>query len=216
MALLDTMVVMPMDTGSGEDIAVNNFHFDTVAPSASDGPTLDAIQVALGTCVDAYTDLLGSDINPAAIRWKVYDALATPPRAPIRDVILKAGMTITGSTMPHELACVASFQGDRVSGVPQARRRGRIYIGPLSTAAVTGSAINAAMIASVNGAMKGLADAGNPTAGWTWCIFSRRGSSPPTPPTVVEVKDGWTDNAIDIQRRRGVKATVRTTWASVT
>lgn len=216
MALLNTMVLLPMDTGVGEDIAVNSFNFSTVAASASDAPTLDAIQVALGNCVDTYTDLCSSDLNLAQCRWKVYDAVAPPPRAPIRDVILKAGMSATGGVLPHELCCVASFQGVRISGVPQARRRGRIYIGPLSTASITGSVINATQIASVNSAMKTLADQGGDLAGWKWCVFSRAGVAPTAPPQAIEIMDGWCDNAIDIQRRRGVKPTIRTTWVSAT
>lgn len=216
MALLDTMVIIPMDTGSGEDIAVNTFHFATTLPDASDVLILNDIQIALGNCVQGYLAYCAADVKPTDVRWKVYDASAPTPRAPIRDVILKAGMTTGVSSLPHELAVCASFQGSRISGVPQARRRGRIYIGPLSASAMNGAVPATAFLTAINTAMKGLADAGNPTANWTWCVFSRRGIAPPAPPNAVEIIDGWTDNAFDTQRRRGVRATTKTAWVSST
>lgn len=216
MALLDTMVVFPMDTGSGEDIAVNNFHFRTTNADPNHGATLDAIQVALGNCVEAYMTIMANDVFPTNVRWKVYDALTAPPRAPVRDVILKAGLATGASSAVHELAICTSFQGERISGIPQGRRRGRIYIGPITTSAIAGSVVNPTAITAINAAMKGLADQGNEPAGWEWCVFSRRGAPPPAVPTATAVTEGWTDNSMDVQRRRGVKATTRNTWTSVT
>lgn len=94
--------------------------------------------------------------------------------------------------------------------MPQARRRGRIYLGPfgqtvLGTTAVTSDRPLAAAVTAIANAATALATA---TAGAVvpWVIYS------PTNGSGAVVTDGWVDNAFDTQRRRGVAATSRTLW----
>lgn len=217
MAYLDCLVTLGMDTAVGADAAVNTWHFQTENPSPSDSTTLFNIATALKNVYDAVDTYLSADIDPALCRLKIYDAEASPPRAPIFDSQLSATLTPGTSSLPHELAICASFQGAQVSGVPQRRRRGRVYFGPLTPTAMSVTLVSNAAITAVNGAMKGLADAGSVGAGWRWSVFSRAQiGPPPARPASIEVVNGWTDNAFDIQRRRGTAGTSRNAWVATT
>lgn len=94
---------------------------------------------------------------------------------------------------------------------PRARRRGRIFIGPLNaTATDTGSAViprpsDVFRADVVKSAAEHLsADAA--VDGWLWSVWSRADD------ILRFVVGGWVDDAWDTQRRRGVSATTRTTF----
>lgn len=101
---------------------------------------------------------------------------------------------------------VTSFQGARTSGSVQARRRGRIYIGPLKTTTSTNGRPNSTAITTLATASSALGIDLNAVADTTWCVWS------PTSGTAVPITDGWVDNAFDTQRRRGWDPTSRTTY----
>jgi hypothetical protein len=109
--------------------------------------------------------------------------------------------------MPPEVAICLSYQAAKISGVPQARRRGRVFIGPLNTSAMgTDGRPATAFINALVGAADALKDpAGAPD--WDWSTWS---SFDPTVSTVID--NGWVDNEFDTQRRRGRKYTTRTTF----
>lgn len=140
----------------------------------------------------------------AYINW--YDMLDPEPRVPYT---VPLGSTLTGvsnSNLPTEVALVVSFQGDPLPGVPQSRRRGRIYLGgwpqntfgasvgdafPYWATSVVTACSDSAMVNLLNG----------PDA--TWVVHS------PTANTYTEVTNGWVDNSADTQRRRSVPPTAR-------
>lgn len=111
-----------------------------------------------------------------------------------------------------EVACVLSYHSN-LSGVgegspagprPRARRRGRLYIGPIDhgRASVTvgsDSYLSPSFIDTVHGAALNLMQ----VAGGSWCQLSR------TERNARQVTGGFVDNAADIQRRRGIEATHR-------
>lgn len=129
--------------------------------------------------------------------------------------------------LPGEVSCCLSFHGD-LSGVPEdtpglppgpagdahpaARKRGRIYVGPLTmgaTVADTGAANGDQLpsgffINDLAFAAGQLHRASLATVNIVWVVASRRDN------VVSPVTGGWVDNAFDTQRRRGVKATART------
>lgn len=93
---------------------------------------------------------------------------------------------------------------------PRQRRSGRIYIGPLNSAAVTtGGPNNDAMPALafrevLHAAAEALADSARAVAaGGRWCIWSRADTF------LYTITDVSTDNALDSQRRRGAAPTSR-------
>ena len=110
-------------------------------------------------------------------------------------------------------AICASFHG----GAPiTARRRGRIYVGPLGTLGVAADVTNAphrpatAFMTHLRDAMSRLRT--QSLALSTPCIWVIRSSMPSV--NYVPVIGGWVDNAWDTQRRRGPVASARLTWSA--
>lgn len=139
-----------------------------------------------------------------------YSALpGTPPNYPFDEDTFNLGAVPSGTALPDEVAICLSFQGDREAGFPQARRRGRLYIGPLDTTAATGNRPASACLSAIANAAASLsaaviaADVSN-----YWAVWSQ------TDQAAVPLSDGWLDNAWDTQRRRGVLATSRTTFVT--
>jgi hypothetical protein len=131
----------------------------------------------------------------------------TKPNYPFEEDVFSISPVPTGSALPDELAVCMSFQGDRQAGFPQSRRRGRLYIGPLDSTAASANRPNPTILAGLGTAaatLKLAVDAIGGTA--AWCVWSTVDQAS------VPVADGWIDNAFDVQRRRGVLPTSRTTF----
>lgn len=213
MPIVRAQVVLQSATGLPKDNVSNTFHFDTASVASS---VLDSVTDNLITFYNANTTAfsVGYYISGAISRnsgvsyIKLYNLDDAEPRVPLRTT----GFTLVapGSTtqMPGQVALCLSFQAARVSGGAQARRRGRIYLGPLSAAA-QGSGVNADRPAT--GIITTLLDAGetlydNSLADNTlWTIYS------PTGDTNVGVNNLWVDDRFDTQRRRLESASIRTT-----
>jgi hypothetical protein len=113
----------------------------------------------------------------------------------------------TGTTLPTEVALCLSFQGLKAAGAPQARRRGRVYIGPLDEATNTDGRPSTTVISAIVTAATTLSSAVTALgAGYEWGIWSV------TDQHFVPAIDGWVDNSWDTQRRRGVDPNSRTTF----
>lgn len=132
------------------------------------------------------------------------------PQYPFDERTFNFASPPSGSSLPREVAMVASFQADRLSGSPQARRRGRLYIGPLKTSiCATDGNPTAVIQTGIPAAMaqfKTDIDAIAVLDGVTWLVWSGVNGFG------VPVSNGWTDNAFDTQRSRGNEATARVTW----
>jgi hypothetical protein len=213
-------------SGIREEDVVNTWAF---AIAESGGTILAPLSTVVGqltTFYNAVGDRLQGTISRAACTVKLYDLREARPQVPIFDGSL--GFTTaanSGEAMPAEAAICVSFQGVRESGKVQARRRGRVYIGPV-TSANTGSHArpNSADINDLVAAAQALIDASQASSTWKWCIFSPTnaggfyepgGSGPPYfgGDAMVVVDNGWVDNAWDTQRRRGLSPTARTTFS---
>lgn len=200
-----------MFTNLPEDVITNTLHFDPVGASPLE--TVQAtVQPLLETFYEAFyaNNIAGNYVKWAQATTKWY-ALADPePRVPI---VAPMPLTITtvASTVPTEAAVVLSFQGDPMSGVPMARRRGRLYMGGLGGSAVTASTtsqypmLNPAFITQWVAAASNFAEALD-GVGVHWSVWSTVDQAS------TLITNGWIDNAIDTQRRRGVDRTARTTW----
>jgi len=156
--------------------------------------------------------MLASYVDGANVRMKAYDLADPKPRAPKYNALLASlnANRSTGSAIPPEASICLSFQGARTSGASQARRRGRIFIPALAFlgAGTTSSFpdVPAGTRTDIAGAATALKTATS-GHGFLWSVYSRVDSA------AIPVTDGWVDNAIDTQRRRGNKATARTTWS---
>jgi len=188
-----------------EDTITNTWHFTTT--DTVEG-TLTLIKAALVTFYETL-DAYKSDLQLwASARVKIYNMSDPEPRVPINDVGLALSSAPSGTSLPHEVAAVLSFNGEYVSGFSQARRRGRIYFGPLNNTAFNDASglLNTTFVGILAGAGGALLTASNSASEWAWVVYSPTGS------TSYPVDAGWVDNAPDIQRRRGFKSTVRTTF----
>ena len=139
--------------------------------------------------------------------WKLYDRDDPTPRAPIAEGLWGFMVAPAGNPLPPEVALCLSFEGLPTSGIPQARRRGRIYLGPLDVDGLapvgrpTTTVVNRLVAA---GEVLRLASVA--AASWTWCVFSVVND------VNVPISRGWVDDEYDTQRRRGRVATVRTVF----
>jgi hypothetical protein len=121
-----------------------------------------------------------------------------------------------GSSLPQEIALVISLHAADSSipehgpGTrPKARYRGRVYIGPLSTAALDMD-LTSNRCRPLSGTVS---DFTKPpiqllTQDPTWSVWSRKDR------TLRPIVGGWVDDDYDVQRRRSTDPTSRTTWGS--
>ena len=208
MPIIRAQCVFPYGSNLPEDVITNTFHFDI--PTADPDPFFDAI-------ADNLSDLYTTCHNPAGgwanyVNWgaaevRFYLLAAPPPRVPaIRPLVVGASGSASSVT-PAEVSVCLSFQGEPLSGVPQARRRGRVYLGGFALPCATSSSVSpprvlTTLITQVQGAAETFMNACE-TALTPWQVWSTTDGS------AVEVTNGWVDNEPDIQRRRGVQPTLR-------
>lgn len=131
------------------------------------------------------------------------------PQVPFR--VTPFTITPGGSdALPTEVALCSSFTAATGSGVAAARRRGRVFLGPLRENGISTSTGHArpsgVLLQSVADATEALASALD-LAGFPLCVWSRRDD------TLYRVVAGWVNNEYDTQRRRGPETTARTVWS---
>lgn len=202
--IIRAQVSIPAVSTVSEDTVTNTWHFTT---TDTDEGTLSAVKTALSTFYEAL-DTYKSDLQLwTGARVKIFNMEDPPERVPIDDVGLTLTSAPSGGSLPHECACVLSFNGEYVSGASQARRRGRVYLGPLNVSVIgDNSMFTSTFYNVVVGAAGALLTASNAASDWAWIVYS------PTAEQGYPVVGGWVDNAVDIQRRRGFRASVRTTF----
>lgn len=159
-----------------------------------------------------YNILWANNVMSAALQmgghdWSLYKMSDPLPRVPVKEGVYATFSGSPSVAAPAELSMVLSFHGDlTVSGVNKARRRGRFYIGPLGF--LGGEPIGSNQVGYVHAAGNAMLLASSSNTDWTWVVYS------PTGDTSTPVVGGWVDNAYDVQRRRGLKATSRTVFPS--
>jgi hypothetical protein len=217
MAMMRVMFVGHGPSNLPEDRVVNTFHFND---SSAYGTHVEQITTALSrfytgtpSVFTGVTNPVGAWLSPwvqRAAELRFYDLTTAPPRVPtIVPMTLPA--PIAGSGLPEEVAVCLSIQTDVAPF--SARRRGRLFIGPLCNSAMfsaesTHSSRPAALFqADLAASAVGLCNAG--ASGWA--IRSTR----PTQNFVL-VGRGWIDDAFDTQRRRGPKPASRLNWVCST
>lgn len=213
MTVLRAQVVLPHDSGLSKDVITNTWHFNTYAGTAAANAQTVRTRLAAfytGTPLaegGPWTAFMGAHLGPGLITVKVYDLLDPEPRVPVHtgtfDITTEAG----GSQLPAEVALCLSFQAQPASGVAQARRRGRVYLGPFdSTALAADGRPGTSVIARIRSAASVLLNAND--ANLRWAVYSKASE----PDTGYDVHNGWVDNAWDTQRRRGLAPLTRVTF----
>lgn len=136
--------------------------------------------------------------------WKIYDRADPEPRAPTLMGTFSFASAPTGNPAPPEVSICLSFQAPQVSGVPQARQRGRVYLGPLDASIIDASGRPAvSTLTTARNAAITLLAASVAAATWDWVVWSTVNGS------AAGITNGWLDDEFDTQRRRGRLATTR-------
>lgn len=214
MANMRAQVVFQGFSNLPEDRFVNTWHFSNSLSAALHVPnivtTLDAFYKEENVGGEALDEFLSPAVN-RQYEYRIYDLADPEPRVP---TIIPKSMNSAAATSghPEELSIVLSFHG---APPVTARRRGRIYFGPLANmntiTTASGSqysSVHVNIIGHLIEAANAMLTASNANTGG-WAIRS----SVPTQ-NFVPVTGGFVDNGIDIQRRRGPDASARTNWGS--
>jgi hypothetical protein len=217
---------MTSTSGLPEDVVINDFALHFVAPPST--PELEEAMNIVGefyrqgaTAADRVGSYIGSGVDRGATHeLAAYQIVSGPLGSPVLTVDwLGPVAPLTAENLPLEVAACLSFHGT-LTGVmeeeldgdrPRARRRGRIYVGPLTTDAVDVTQFQPKLTAAFTAALRSnatnLADALQAaTQPAEWSVWSRRDV------VLHEVVGGWTDNAPDTQRRRGQAPSSRTVF----
>jgi len=193
-----------------EDLVVANYATNSWAFHSS-GTITDF--TGLTTCLkDFYDDLATywpSTMAQNGHQVKFYELPGLTPNYPVEETTFNLAANPTQTPFPSEVSLCLSFQGERVPGFPQARRRGRVYIGPLgSNASGTDARPSSTFInvlATAAATFKSNVEA--LTEPIEWAVWS------PADSAAVNVDNGWVDNAWDTQRRRGIPYSSKTTFS---
>jgi hypothetical protein len=220
--------VLPSTTGRPEDAVINTFAWLTSTSPASNSELTDigVFMTSFYNNVRATTfsvaSFLGTQLSRAALaaHFKLYDLTGAedgrPHGSPIRDITWTLGNPTPASTnLPSEIAVVLSFhslltdfQQELGDTRPAARRRGRVYLGPVNSGALnvdaTSHIVSVSTLCRDTISQAGDAMLATPTA--QWAQWSRANLQ------LDSVTGGFVDNAFDSQRRRGESATLRTVF----
>jgi len=195
-------------TGLPEHQVTNTLYFAPV------GPLNDTTAGDIVTVLNAFYDGIQgmySQVLTGSVEVKLYDMADPEPRSPWNpgwgfSMSIPAGTT----GMPEEVAVALSFH----AAPPfTARRRGRIYIGPIGSGSITfGSSGDWCRVNSVTPANL-CSDADDlriaaAAAGIPWVVYSRADG------VARNVVGGWVDNSLDTIRRRGHDETARATFGT--
>jgi hypothetical protein len=202
MPFYDTQVTIPTVDNDVANYATNTFHFE-----ADDLTALGLVHTQLFTFYNTLQPRLSSLCRQTNWLIKSYLQTDPKPRAPVLETIGSLSSPPSATPLPPEVALCISFQGTRMSGVNQARRRGRVYLPFLrADASGTDGRPTAAMMTTAVSCGQGLLTASDSAATWAWQTLST------VAPGVSTVVDGWVDNEWDVQRRRGRRYLTRTTF----
>ena len=206
MPICRVQVRIPKDTAVPADVVVNTWAVD-LDNATSLG--LVNFQSALTTFYNALSSYRSTAYDWANTVMRAYNMEDDEPREPFYDFAMGLNSTASGTPLPPEVAICLSFQGASGSGFNMARRRGRVYLGPLQTGVLdtVGNVASVVRTTITNAADTLLTASGS--GDWQWGVISLAGIGVGFTP----VTNGWVDGAFDIQRRRGVQPSVRTTFS---
>lgn len=214
MPLFSAQATLKGKSGIPEDVYINTFHFEKAS-----APTEAEISSLAGWIIGFYNlpiggnapirDFLSPVVATTGHRIKIVRLDDPKPRVPVHDEEFPLLAPTAGTALPTEVACCLSFKAARVSGVNMARRRGRVYIGPLRTTVMSPDGFGnprpaTPFVDTLQACAKALQDNTFAEA-WIWVVHS------PTTGGLARypVARSWVDDAFDTVRRRGAGITSR-------
>lgn len=193
-------------TNIAKDSILNTFAVRSMSGGAAFADVTARVQVFYTALATIFGPTLNGTTNAHKVR--MYHLVEPEPRPPVYVGSFSRGGS--GSPLPAEVSLCTSYSAESPAGTRPARRRGRLYIGPLNT--LTSVNINGyarpelSVRTTVMNATKALVE-GLASDDWEFCVWSRADDS------LFPVVRGWVNNEFDTQRRRGPEATERNTWA---
>lgn len=207
--------VFPMFTGLPRDIVMNTLHFDSIndtetfATEVSD--LLDPFFLAL---YPALQSLRASYIDWPNFKYRIFNLDDPTPRVPVEVTGPYFDSGSGASTIPTEVAAVASFFSAGVPGQVYQRKYNRIFFGALMPQWLVASSTNnfprisTEYQEAMRDAMEDLQARALISVG-TWVQVSNAGGTLRTLPVI----GGFVDNSPDTQRRRSVDSNARVDWS---
>lgn len=210
--------------GGHENVFTNTLYFrDDAAVKRSFGDVADLLDtkltgfynVAQGGGGNRIMDFISRVTDASLTTLKVYDLNESAPRIPeIRPMTVTQSGTTT--ILPNECAVVLSYRSGaatNLGGSIDPTKRGRIYIGPLTSSSATftvgtdwDARVNSGLITTLELAAEWLV---GDTDGdeMTWVQYSLKENR------ALAVTGGFINNRLDTQRRRGEPESSRTVWS---
>lgn len=233
-AIVLVQAVLGAQSGIASDSVINDFCFIVPDPP---GAVSESANLVMETAVKGFynktysgtavNNWLAAPLSRAAgkAQLRFYDITnnltGTRHGSPYRTHLWQLGGVQSSSQLPSEVAIALSYRADYGSasefgpGVgpkggplrPRARRRGRLYVGPLTATcqaqdAVTfRSYVGTPVRNTITAAAKDLMDLPD----IEWAVWSRVDGN------ALKAVEAWCDDAFDTQRRRGERPVARTT-----
>jgi hypothetical protein len=219
-------LTLPNDNGLPRDAVVNTWHF-LGTDAVSDAVNATDMLAQLDAFYTGWVPSWGS----SAVDWanslvKFYVFEDSPPRIPFYEAGISPGTPPSANyDYPPDVAICLSMQAERISGANMRRRRGRVYLGPVSNGTGDSERVQTSMADGI------AAQADSAFFGSGLCqlavyspythhdvpVGGNIKDYPDEDPSMLllsfhEVVRVWVDNEYDTQRRRGLKASYRKTY----
>lgn len=200
-------MTMEADSGLPEDRVVNVWHTrgSKGDPAGNEGVAdiFRNFYIAIGPLISGWISRADAPV------LSFYDLADPEPRVPFYEQNAGFPGPASSDDLPTEVAICTSFRGNYISGTPNARRRGRIYVGPLTQACLgddgrPATTARDTIAEATEGLVNALLDYEDGIR--QLVVYSRVDNQ------ASNVTQGWVDNEFDTQRRRGRRATARTRW----
>jgi len=212
-SVIRLMVQGPSPNGIAADGIVNTWYCRPQLGSTDHLLAAADFRQALAAFYNSLTGFFTSETITGAWTTKAYRLTDPKPRAPIQSETMAVGVS-AGQAYPRELAVCLSYKSFYLSGSPRARHRGRVYLGPLkaSLGATAGGDVRLAEASRsvILNAAGALLAASTASTTYDWVVYSPTEDPGGSSTATTDLVSGyWVDNAFDIQRRRGSKASIR-------
>jgi hypothetical protein len=203
-------------TGVPADHITNTWYFDGGELGATPADVANDSAGLLATFYAAISSNLSSVLEDLWY-WTAYNMADAEPRIPVANGTFAAPVSqVAGQDYPAEVAVCLSFHAAYQSGEPKARRRGRIFLGPVaeSAAEIVNNVVRpkASWRTAICNAAEAMRVAGDTDKFWAVYSPTADAAGDSLDDATNDVVGGWVDNAFDIQRSRGQAATARTTF----